>query len=138
MISKASQLLGALIHRCKGPSKTLVYQGQTSSSVKRLRVGDDEFEVTLLSRRVVYHTQYVRKWIPDTKRSVFVVSAKANGEVWHRLDESVLKEISYPMLSNALLKWTDIPHYIAIDAYLDHVISLLSNGTRGHVTKLAM
>lgn len=119
------EYLGTLVHRIRGPSKTLVHQGQSSSAVKRIQMGDEELEVTLLSRRVVYQNQYVRKWVPDTKRCVYIVSCSVCSNIPHRIKGPVVEEVAYPMLVNYFLKWTDAAHNAAIDAYLDRMVTLL-------------
>lgn len=125
-MKKILERFGELIHRIMGPSKTLVFQGEQTASSYRLHLDSGDMEVTLLSRRVVYHTQRVRKWIPDTKRNVYLVSGLVKTDDDHRLTVEAIQEVAFPMLSNVFLKWSDIPHHIAIDAYLDRMLHLLT------------
>jgi hypothetical protein len=120
---KLRELVGGLIDRYRGPNKTVTYHGKTKESVERMRPRgfDESVEIGIISRQIVYHTLYTRWWVRDVKRVVFEVVGIAPPEVAEKMDPKLFITVTYPLLSNVLLKWTQYPHFYAINAYLDRL-----------------
>lgn len=118
--------LGVLCHHVTGRSHTQTYQRSNEASTKKFSIGTEGvLELTVVCKRIVYRTTYERWWMPSSRKSVFVVTGAVSGSQSDRVDPQCLEPVTYPMMSNWFLKWSEYPHYLAINAYLDRVIRRL-------------
>lgn len=119
-----SYFLGVCIDSFRGPAITRVYEGDSKNAVEELRPTDDgagiEFYIT--AREIVYHTRYLRPWIPSTKRTVYEVKGSVGEQHRHLFDPRLFETVTYPMLCTPLLKWTRYPHVYAIRAHVARVL----------------
>lgn len=116
-------VIGVCINSIRGPATTQVYDGDSKDSVEVLRPSEDgegiDFFVT--AREIVYHTRYIRWWIPSTKHSVYEVRGSVSEQHRHLFDPRLFESVTYPILCTPLLRWTRYPHMYAIRAHLYRV-----------------
>lgn len=117
------EVLGELIDVLTGPSITSHYLGNVRHETFALRPTNisHDVEVEVRSRRIVYHTRYLRQWIPDKRVTVYEVTGIAPPEFREKVDHRFFDVLTYPMLCNGLLKWTEYPHTLAIHAFLERI-----------------
>lgn len=127
--------VGLAVNRLKGPHHTAIYLGNTKNRVWKVQTTayPEWVDAHILSRQVVYRTSYKRWWIPDTMRTVYVVSfaapetlklalkEKLDDRTYRLLEDRLNETITYPMLCGSWLRWTRFPHTYAINAFLDRV-----------------
>lgn len=116
-----SYFLGVFVDALRGPSRTVIYEGESKNTVEHMRLDERNFNLSITAREVIYHTQYSRPWIPDSKRTVYEVSGSVNEVYRDFFDARLFQTVTYPMLCTALLKWTRYPHVYAINAHIDRV-----------------
>lgn len=117
------ELVGGLIDRWRGSNFTRIYSGNKETEVHHLKskVLEDDFFVTITSRRIIYLTTYRRWWIPNRRTTVYEVVCSASPEVRAKLDPIFFKPVIYPLLCSRLLQWTPYPHIYAIHAFLGQI-----------------
>lgn len=145
-MSKLSQIvgwtleqIGILVDAIKGPSVTRIYHGSDKHHIETIHPTVDGYvDVTVVCKQVIYHTHYLRWWIPDSKRTVYEVCGEAIPELMEkvaRVAPLFFVPVTYPMLSNPLLRWTDYPYVMAIQAYctqvLDHAKAIQALNDQG-------
>lgn len=115
-----SYFLGTMIETFKGPYTTIVYEGDTKDAVEQLhhRVDGDPADLRITAREIVYHTRYYRAWVPDSKQTLYQVTATIDEEHKHLFDARLYEPMTYPILCSSLLRWTRFPHVRAMQTHI--------------------
>lgn len=115
--------LGVLIDAIKGDNTTRIYQGNDKHHIEQVQIEpttEGWIGVKIISKQVIYHTKYKRWWIPDSRSTVYEVCGVAPPELKERVSKVaplLFEPVTYPMLCNPLLRWTDYPHQYALIAF---------------------
>ncbi len=117
------EVLGELYDALKGPSITQVFEGKVKNEIVRMHATavQDDVVVYVQSRQIIYRTTYSRLWVPSHCRTVYEVVCVAPEYLREKLDARFFIPTVYPMLCNPLLKWTEYPHAMAINAFIDGI-----------------
>jgi hypothetical protein len=113
--------LGLLVDWVLGPKQVLLHRGEVQYDSQTLRAtyaGLPE-KLTITSKQVMYHVKYQRSWVPDRKRSVYIVVCEIGDEFKDRFNPHLFIPQTFPILCNPLLHHTEYPHTYAIHAFLD-------------------
>lgn len=118
------EVIGEVLDSVKGPSSTRMILGVSKFTTHTVRpdVRGEAIDVGIRSRQVVFRTEYRRWWIPNIQRTVYEVVGYAPEEYRDQFNPCLFEPMTYPMLCNRLLKWTEYPHLYAIHAYMDRAI----------------
>lgn len=120
-MDRLKAFIGLLVNWAVGPKQVLLYQGEVRHDSQTLRVSYSGIpeKLTVTSKQIVYHIQYRRKWIPDRKKSVFVVVCDIADEFRASMNPKLFVPQAFPVLCNPLLHNTEYPHAHAINAFMD-------------------
>ena len=116
------ETLGQLLDALAGPSVTTTYVGHVKHETFQVNTCYMEsICFSVQSKQIVYHTRYLRPWIPDTHHAIYEVTGLVPDPYRDRVDPLFLATVTYPALCNDLLKWTQYPHILAIHAFIDRI-----------------